>query len=382
MRFDDLLRFLTASRGSSISVGRGGSAGMAMLACRLIEAGRPVVVLAANVEQRLELASLAHLFTPHISKEESNPTCAVWEQPFIALPSPRPGVLNRADSALRMGGLFAVHSAERAFGLLTGVDNLLLKAPPRNFFAHNSLSVKVNDELAQDFLISMAADWGYARTPMVTQPGEFAVRGDILDIFAPGYSHPLRMEFFGDSVEQIRLFDVSTQRSVGVRDDVTLIPPSHLLMGAEQIEAAQEYWRRLTRTGAISETLAAHLEAEARRNSLPPTLMPGLYYEQASSLFAWLPSNTIFICPSFDELNNGVETIREVWSCAALKHGETQNDGLIQPPELVLSSFGIGKELAGRTRVFFEELPVEGGGRQRDCHRRCFPDRFAGTAVT
>ena len=359
MTFDDLLQFLTTSQGGScITVSRSGSGGMAVLACRLLAQGQPVVVIAANAQQRLELNALTRLFSHDLSAEESSPTQPVWELPFISLPTPRPGVLNRADTAVRMAGLFAAHTADRAFGILTCFDNLLLKTPPRNFFEHNQLLVNVGDELAQESLISLATDWGYIRTPMVTQAGEIAVRGDILDIFAPGYAHPLRLEFFGDNVEQIRLFDVSTQRSLGARDTITLIPAGPILFGPEHAQSAEKYWQHLSKIGKIPQNLAAHLCAEAERNAIPATIMPGLYYEQAASLFAWMPANTIFICPPPEELASAEKTAWQAWSSAA----ETQREeAFFQPAELIMTPPDLpANEFASRTRIFFEDLTLQG----------------------
>lgn len=359
MTFNDLLQFLIGSRGSTINVERGGSAGMAMLACRLTAQGRPVVVLAADAEQRLELRALTRLFSPGLSQAENDPSQAVWEQPFITIPAPRPGVTNKADAAARLAGLFALDAAETAFGLLTTVDNLLLKTPPRNFFEGHTLTISLNDELSQEFLISLAVDWGYNRVPLVTQAGELAVRGDILDIFAPGYAHPLRFEFFGDNVEQIRLFDISTQRSLGSREAATLIPASPVLFECEQVAAARKYWLGLEQSEKMPAHLAAYLDAAAERNSIPSGIMPGLYYERSTHLFSWLPDNTIFLCPPLEELRAAEEAVRQAWRAAAL---EQQTEDFFQPADLILNGSSLmAREFTAHTRVFFEDLPIQAG---------------------
>jgi transcription-repair coupling factor (superfamily II helicase) len=86
------------------------------------------------------------------------------------------------------------------------------------------------DEAAQDDVITRLVDIGYARTEMVTRRGELAVRGGLLDVFPPTEEHPLRIEFFGDSVEEIRVFKVADQRSSGRAPHGLWAPPCRELL--------------------------------------------------------------------------------------------------------------------------------------------------------
>jgi transcription-repair coupling factor (superfamily II helicase) len=90
--------------------------------------------------------------------------------------------------------------------------------------------LREGDEADQDDVIARLVDIGYARTEMVTKRGELAVRGGLLDVFPPTEEHPLRIEFFGDSVEEIRVFKVADQRSSGTSSRGLWAPPCRELL--------------------------------------------------------------------------------------------------------------------------------------------------------
>ena len=86
-------------------------------------------------------------------------------------------------------------------------------------------------------IVSALAAAGYARTELVEKRGDFAVRGGILDVFPPTEEHPLRVEFWGDEVEEIRYFKVADQRSLEIAPDGVWAPPCRELMLTDQVRA-------------------------------------------------------------------------------------------------------------------------------------------------
>lgn len=97
--------------------------------------------------------------------------------------------------------------------VIAPVKSLLEKFPSKEFFTHNSLNFKIGDELEQKQLAQKLVDLGYKRSTMVSDIGEFSIRGDIVDIFSLE-SHPIRLELWGDEIVDIRLFDNETQKSI------------------------------------------------------------------------------------------------------------------------------------------------------------------------
>ncbi len=109
---------------------------------------------------------------------------------------------------------------------------------------------------------------GFDRVPTVRDLGEFAVRGGILDVFVPGSAEPLRLDFFGDTLESIRAFDAATQRTTGQRKSFDLSPMSEVVLNAETVSRF--------RTRYI-QTFGA---ARAMTRSMPP-------FQRAAGLPAW-----------------------------------------------------------------------------------------------
>lgn len=126
--------------------------------------------------------------------------------------SPDPyGLLERELSA--MGALYRFFSGDIRT-IVTTPQGLLLKVPSEDKLRSSTFSISVGREENRQRIIERLIELGYERVPMVEIPGEFSLRGAILDIYPPGSDNPLRIEFHDEYVESIRLFDVRTQRSI------------------------------------------------------------------------------------------------------------------------------------------------------------------------
>lgn len=103
--------------------------------------------------------------------------------------------------------------------IVTPVQALMQPVPPQQTLRENTISLKVgaaqnHPSYTPESLLAWAIDRGFERLDMVESPGDIAMRGDIVDLFAPGEVHPYRIEFMNDEIESIRYFDVSSQRSI------------------------------------------------------------------------------------------------------------------------------------------------------------------------
>jgi transcription-repair coupling factor (superfamily II helicase) len=114
-------------------------------------------------------------------------------------------------------------------------------------FDSYSLHVSKGDELSQDLLVEHLTTAGYLRQEPVSAPGEFSVRGGIVDVFSPRMRGPVRMEFFGDSVDSLREFDLDDQRSRGPIQHMDILPMQDVLVSHEMLrewaERARGYWK-------------------------------------------------------------------------------------------------------------------------------------------
>ncbi len=110
--------------------------------------------------------------------------------------------------------------------MLTTINAALQRVPSRELLARQSLSAAPGNVIAMGDLQAWLETNGYLRTSTVREVGEYAVRGGILDLFAPGLDAPIRLDFFGDQLESIRSFDPETQRTTGNLKRLDLVPTS------------------------------------------------------------------------------------------------------------------------------------------------------------
>ncbi len=116
--------------------------------------------------------------------------------------------------------------------VIAPVKALLEKFPNKNFYSKNSFKIKKDEELDYAGTIEKLVNLGYKRVPMAMDAGEFSIKGDILDIYTL-YSSPVRVEFFADAVEDIRMFDPNTQKSFKKLENITIFPLHKFLLNDE-----------------------------------------------------------------------------------------------------------------------------------------------------
>ena len=103
---------------------------------------------------------------------------------------------------------------------------LLNKLEPKNIFTKRIIKLKVGAEMERDELVAALTLNGYENVPQVMEKGEFSVRGDIVDIYSPSYTEPVRISFFDTEIDQIKTFDRETQRSTGQLEETEAVPAS------------------------------------------------------------------------------------------------------------------------------------------------------------
>ena len=139
----------------------------------------------------------------------------------------RPYQIEETDNAnvlLRAEVLNRINSRKKPAIIVTYPDALFEKVVTRKQLDKSTLKVKLNDTLSLDFLNEVLFEYEFKRVDFVTEPGEFSVRGGIVDVFSYSHDKPYRIEFFGDEVDSIRTFDVETQLSTEKVKAITIIP--------------------------------------------------------------------------------------------------------------------------------------------------------------
>ena len=139
----------------------------------------------------------------------------------------RPYQIEETDNAnvlLRAEVLNRINSRKKPAVIVTYPDALFEKVVTRKELEKNTLKIKLEDSLSLDFLNEVLFEYLFKRVDFVTEPGEFSVRGGIVDVFSFSHDQPYRIDFFGDEVDSIRTFDVETQLSTEKVKKISIIP--------------------------------------------------------------------------------------------------------------------------------------------------------------
>jgi transcription-repair coupling factor (superfamily II helicase) len=177
--------------------------------------------------------------------------------------------------------------------LVTTVNALIQRLPPRAVFRGRVLARTAGETLAPDELNAFLAGNGYLRTDSVSEPGEFAVRGGLVDVFPPAAAQPLRLDFFGDELESIRCFDPLTQRTTAKGHELRLSPVSEVFLDAGAIERFRGGYREafgsLRGGDPLYEAVSAGRPHPGMEHWLP------LFYERLETLFDYLPGAPVWL---------------------------------------------------------------------------------------
>ena len=139
----------------------------------------------------------------------------------------RPYQIEETDNAnvlLRSEVLNRINSRKKPAVIVTYPEALFEKVVTRKELDKNTLKVAVGDNVSIDFINEVLFEYEFKRVDFITEPGEFSVRGGILDVFSFSNDNPYRIEFFGNEVDSIRTFDVETQLSLEKQNKITIIP--------------------------------------------------------------------------------------------------------------------------------------------------------------
>ena len=148
---------------------------------------------------------------------------------------------NNANVLLRAEVLNRINSRKKPCIIVTYPDALFEKVVTKKELEKNTLKISVGNELSIDFVNEVLFEYKFKRVDFVTEPGDFSVRGGIVDVFSFSHDEPYRIEFFGDEVDSIRTFDVETQLSTERIKKVSIIPNVANKTIAEQRESFLKY---------------------------------------------------------------------------------------------------------------------------------------------
>ncbi|MGF1501443.1 MAG: transcription-repair coupling factor [Paracoccaceae bacterium] len=197
--------------------------------------------------------------------------------------SPNPEV-----SAVRMAGLAALATGwDRPSVVLTTLGAAIQRVPAPKIVAEATFSADVGRNIGTGTLLAWLARMGFSRASTVIEPGDYAVRGGIVDIFPPGHDHPIRLDFFGDVLESARRFDAETQRTLEKVAHVDLAPASEVILDEASIQRFRSRYREIFGAPRLDDPLYTAV-SEGRKHQGMEHWVP-LFHREMTSLFDYLP---------------------------------------------------------------------------------------------
>ena len=352
------LSAFASGSGDNLRVFKSGHGTQAFTAHNLHSRGESVVLVAPGAREYSELKALLTLFSRN-ELEHKGKVVPSWERGWVFLPP----YLNKnpaaSDWAERWAALHALTRGGKQSVLMTA-DNLLPKWPSPEVLENNYIVLVKGEEMDPELLMEQAVTWGYTRTKLVSGYGEMSMRGDILDIYAPGYDFPVRLEFFGDILEEIRVFDPSSQRSKADLDEVTLLPVAPAMLTGNYVDEAEGLWAQLKKTGEISsEGYTRLLEKAGNADGM---IWPGLFYPEAVDLKSFFLQKSVYVLSSASNLRSKLQDQEHGWKTFLLD--KSAHNGCKWPMHVICWN----EEKARGTwrderQIVFEDLII---GREKD----------------
>ncbi len=231
--------------------------------------------------------------------------------------------------------------------LLVTLDTLLQRLPPVAYVAGRSFTLRVGDTLALEAFRTRLVEAGYASVSQVAAPGEFALRGSLLDVFPMGSETPLRIDLFDDQIEAIRRFDPQTQRSTDTLQDLRLLPAREMPLDPDAVRA----FRRRYRTRFEGDPTRSAVYRGVSEGVAPPGIefyLP-LFFDATATLFDYLPADAVLV-----DIARCTDAAPAAWDAIGARHEERRHDierPLLDPAELFLSPAELARALAIRPRV-------------------------------
>ncbi|NIZ12207.1 transcription-repair coupling factor [Phaeobacter sp. HF9A] len=301
------------------------------------------------------------------------------EMPVVVFPGwdclPYDRVSPNADiSAARMATLAAlVHGMPRQFILLTTLNSAMQRVPAREVLKEAAFSARVGSRINEDGLRKFLVRMGFSQSPTVMEPGDYAIRGGIIDIFPPGESGPVRLDLFGDTLDGARRFDPATQRTTEKLELVELAPVSEVILDDAAITRFRQNYRIEFGAAGNDDPLYEAVSAGRKQQGMEHWLP--FFHEHLETLFDYLPGATITqddqLTPARDTRWESIVDQYETRKIAMESKGRMDTVYKPAPPQLLyLNDADWEAKVSPHRSVQFHPLPqasgpgvVDAGGR-------------------
>ncbi len=249
----------------------------------IVRSGGPVCHVARDDKRMEAMRAALAFFAPHM--------------PVFVFPGwdclPYDRVSPNADiSAARVATLAAlVHQMPEQFVLLTTLNAATQRVPARAILREAAFTARVDQRIDEEALRNFLVRMGFTQSPTVMEPGDYAIRGGIIDIFPPGESGPVRLDLFGDVLDGARRFDPVSQRTTEKLDVVELAPVSEVILDEAAITRFRQNYRIEFGAAGTDDPLYEAVSAGRKHQGIEHWLP--FFHEKLETLFDYLPGATI-----------------------------------------------------------------------------------------
>jgi len=294
---EEILSFLRNADGSAALRGMQQAALSYLLARAATSVRKPLVLVTSSDREAERCVEEISFFLGKSNHRPDSPLDRkIWYLPSRS--GHKAQLLGKTETtARRLETLYAIRTAHQPIVVVTSALALIEKLPPPATVLEHSEYRVVGEEIDLEALSRRLTERGYYRVSLVEESGDMSLRGGVLDIFAPLYRWPLRLEFFGDELESIRLFNPVSQRSMGTLEDATILQASEIVLDA----AARKRGERAVYEDVQRENLTpaagnVWLEKFQEGRQLPgfEAVLP-IFFERLSTLFDYLDPRTILV---------------------------------------------------------------------------------------
>jgi len=203
---------------------------------------------------------------------------------------------NADVSAARMACLAAfIHGMPKKYVLLTTLNAATQKVPARDILRTSAFTASVGERIDERALREFLVRMGFAQAPTVMDPGDYAVRGGIIDIFPPGDTGPVRLDMFGDILDGIRQFDPATQMTTERLERIELAPVSEVILDDASITRFRQNYRIEFGAAGTDDPLYEAVSAGRKYQGIEHWLP--FFHDKLETLFDYIPDATL----SFDD---------------------------------------------------------------------------------
>ena len=262
-------------------------------------------------------------------------------------------------AALRISTLYRMINYDIPPIIITTPGALLQKIIPKNELDDFAELVMEGEECDRDLLINNLIAGGYTRSVIVEEPGDFCVRGGILDVFSPGYDDPVRIEWFGDIVDSLRFFSAASQRKLNSTTEAVLLPAGEVVIKKKALASVIRRIKKeavsLNIPAAVSKGIIDKIRNEGMFQGIE-SLLPVIYPE-LGTFFDYLPEKALFVLSDQDELKKSAAAF---WEIASKNYLEASaKDKFCASPEAIYLEWSKAREILLKYNpVNLQILPV------------------------